>query len=241
MSYARALPTANADGTTIATPSRTGRYSEAYTLPVTGKELFFADEGSQFVAVNPTMGTGIVGHAAATTFDEAKALLVIYNGNTAASGIRVYPQSILLDVTVVGVGHTRDQFSFTLDTGNRVSSAGTALTKANLNMDSGVTSGAIVTFGAVVTTAATTSRRLLGNYVVRGANIEVVWDQFEFIFGAPGGSTGGLLTPTTVATHFTRCLPPVVIGPGQSLCVHQWAASQSTGITFEPVINYVER
>lgn len=241
MAYNRAKGTANNDGTLIATPTRTGRYNEAYVNPITNKELFAADEGSQFVAVNPTMGTGIIGHAAATTFDEAKALLVIYNGNTAASGIYVYPQSILLDVTVVGVGHTRDQFSFTLDSGNRVSSAGTALTKANVNMDSATTSGAVVTFGAVVSTAATAGRRLLGNYVVRGANIEVVWDQFEFIFGSPGGSTGGLLTPTTVAAHFTRYLPPVVIGPGESLCVHQWAASQSTGITFEPVINYIER
>lgn len=241
MAIARELPTANQSSTAVATPSRTGRYSEAYVTAITNKEMFAADEGSHYVAVNPTMGTGIIGHAAPTTFDEAKALIVIFNNNTAASGICIYPQSILLDVTVVGAGATRDQFSFTLDNGNRVSSAGTALTKANVNMNSGLTSSSVVTFGAVVSTAATAARRLLGNYVIRGANIEVVWDQFEFIFGTPGGSTGGLLTPTTVAAHFTRYMPPVVIGPQQSLCVHQWATSQSSGITFEPVIGYIER
>lgn len=237
MAVARALPTTTADGTGVATPTRTGRYGEAYATSITNKELFAADEGSQFVAVNPTMGTGIIGHAAATTFDEAKALLCIYNGSTTN---RIYLQSILLDVTVVGVGHTRDQFSFTLDTGNRISSGGTALTKANVNMDSALTSSAIVQFGATVTTAATASRRLLGNYMIKGANIEVVWDQFEFVFGGVSTSPMGI-APSTVANWFSRTCPPVVIGPGQSFCIHQWAASQSTGITFEPVVNYIER
>lgn len=239
MAINRARPTSTADATSVATPSRAGGYGEAYTNAISNKELFAADEGSHYVAVNPTPGTGIIGHAAATTFDETKALLTLYNGNS--SYVRVYLQSLLLDVTVVGVGHTRDQFTFTLDTGNLVSSGGTTLTQSNVNMDSSNTSGIVATFGAVVCSAATAARRLLGNYVVKGANIEVVWDQFEFICGAVGGSTTLATTPTTTAAHFSRHMPPIVIGPGQILKVHQWAASQSTGITFEPVINFIVR
>lgn len=239
MAINRSRPTATADGTSVATPTRADGYGGAFTSALSNKELFAADEGSHYVAVNPTPGTGIIGHAAATTFDETKALLTIYNANS--SYVRCYLQSILLDVTVVGVGHTRDQFTFTLDVGNLVSSGGTALTQSNVNADSANTSGLVVTFGAVVCAAATSSRRLLGNYVVKGANIEVVWDQFEFICGAVGGSTTVATTPTTVAAHFTRHMPPIVVGPGQILKVHQWAASQSTGITFEPVINFIAR
>lgn len=237
MAINRAAPTASVDSTAVATPTRTGRYGEAYTASITNKEMFAADEGSHYVAVNPTMGTGILGHAAPTTFDETKPFLTVYNGGSN----RIYLQSLLLTDTVVSVGGTRIQFTMTIDNTNLVSSGGTALVKANVNYDSTTTSGATITAGAVVCAAAGANRRLLGNYVIKGANIDVVWDEFEFIFGTPGGSTGGLLTPTTVATHFTRYVPPVVVGPGQIFKLHQWAASQSTGPTCEVILSYIER
>lgn len=240
MSYARARGNPNADSSTVASPTRTGRYNEAYVSPVTNKEFFAADEGSMFVAVNPTAGTGILGHPAPTTFDETKPYLNIYNGNS-AGGSNIYVQRILLVDTVVSVGDTRTQFNFTIDNINRYTSGGTALSVANTNMLSGTTSGASIFAGATVAPAAGSARRLLGNYVIKGANIDVVWDQVEFVFGSTGGSTGGLLTPTTTATHFTRYMPAIVIGPGQSFLMYQWAASQSTGPTYEVIVDYIER
>jgi hypothetical protein len=240
MSIARGLPTANADSSAVTSPTRTGRYGEAYTAPLTNKEMFFADEGSHFVAINPTAGTGILGHAAPTTFDETKANILIYNGNS-AGGPRIYLQSIKLVETVVSVGDTRVQANFSTDVGNLFSSGGTALTKNNVNADSNNASGAIITAGAVVLSAATASRRLLGNHVLRGANIDVVWDTYEFIFGAVGGSSGNMVTQTTTAAWITQHLHPIVIGPGQMFKMVLWAASESTGPTFEYLVNYVER
>ena len=240
MSYARAKGNPNADSSTIATPTRTGRYSEAYVTPVTNKEFFAADEGSMFVAVNPTAGTGILGHPAPTTFDETKPFLNIYNGNS-AGGANIYIQRILLVDTVVSVGDTRTQFNFTIDNINRYTSGGTALTVANTNMTAGNTTGASIFAGATIAPAAGSARRLLGNYVIKGANIDVVWDQIEFVFGSTGGSTGGVLTPTTTAQHFTRYMPAIVIGPGHSFLMYQWAASQSTGPTYELAVDYIER
>src|SRR5678815_3929615 len=64
MAIARNLPAAvGADGTASLTPSRAGIYGEAYVNPISGKELFAADEASYFMALNSTPGTGIIGTA----------------------------------------------------------------------------------------------------------------------------------------------------------------------------------
>ena len=141
----------------------------------------------------------------------------------------------------MSVGGTRMQFTQTLDVGNKYTSGGTALSIGNTNMGSSNNSGATITAGAVVVAAATSKRRLLGNQVIGGANIDVVWDQFEFVFGSTGGLQGGLLTPTTVAKWFTVLQPAIAIAPGTSWAVHQWQAAQSTGPTFEVLFDYIER
>ena len=95
MPYAAERPTKNADSGTVGTPDRTGSYGEAYVSLITNKELFSADEGSYFVAITPTAGTGVIGHAAPTTFDEAKPLFVLYNGGSK----NIYPQFLHLHET----------------------------------------------------------------------------------------------------------------------------------------------
>ena len=217
-------------------PTRSGRYGEAYMLPVSNKEWVAADEGSYFVAVNPTAGTGIVGPVS-TTFDEAKAALTVYNGGTN----RIYPQLLQLYVTVVGTTGTRCDFTHVIDDGNRYSSGGTALTKANVNMGSLNASGATITFGALVTTAASSTRRLLGNHQLREAAIEIVGDLYEFNYGSGHGS--GTLSGSRVATvaDFQRSLPPVVIDPGDTYVLHFWRTSITVGMTTEVNFHYIER
>ena len=85
------------DGANPAGGNRLDSYSEPYTALVTGKEFFTATEGSHFVAITPTPGTGIIGHAAPTTFDEAKPYIVVYNGHPTKS---LYPQFLHLHETV---------------------------------------------------------------------------------------------------------------------------------------------
>lgn len=239
MSVQTALPTAagTPDGTASAQLGRTDGYGGSVVESVFNRDLWSAAEASRFVAVNPTAGTGIIGHAAPTTFDETKAFLFVYNGG----GKTIYPVCVRLVDTVVSVGDTRVQFNQTLDQGNRFSSGGTALTVSNTNIGSSVGSGATITAGAVVLTAATSRRRLLGNQVIKGANIDVVWDQVEFVFGTTGGSQGGMLTPTTVAQWYSVPVPPVAIPPGYCWALYQWAASQSTGPTYEVIFDYIER
>jgi len=237
MSVNVALPSITAEGGASAQAGRTDQYLDSIVVSALNRDVWSATEGSRYVAVNPTPGTGILGHAAPTTFDETKPYLLIYNGGSKT----ICPVTIRLTDTVVSVGGTRIQFTQVLDQGNRYSSGGTALVSANTNMGSSNGAGATITAGAVLATAASSNRRLLGNSLVKGANIDVVWDQIELVFGTTGGSTGGMLTPTTVAQWYSVPCAPVAIPPGYMWALYQWAASQSTGPTYEVVVDYIAR
>lgn len=238
MPYQATLPTKNADGSAIATPTRTGAYNEAYVTPITNKEFFSADEGSYFTAITPTSGTGIIGHAAPTTFDETKPYLCLYNSSLTKN---LYPQFISFNETVASVGGTVVRFVPAIDNGNRYSSAGTALTVTNNNgLSTNATAITTAYVGAVVATAATVARRQYGDIVFRGTTIDIIGDHYTIVFGAPS-SNGGASSKVATLIDSSRVAPPIVVGPGQSFLLHQWAASQSTGPTFQVVMGWIER
>lgn len=194
----------------------------------------YADAGVFHVAVTPTPGTGIIGHAAPTTFDETKPYITIYNGDATK---RIVPVFLQLHVTVASVGGARVQFTVCTDEGNRRSSGGTALTVNNCNSASG-SSQAVAYVGAITASAATGSRRILGNYVFRGT-IDIIEDVYELNFGGLGS---GSATGSRVATVMdaSRTVAPVCLDPGDTLLIHQWAASQSTGPTCEVIFGFIE-
>lgn len=218
-------------------PSRAGRYGDGYVMPVTGaKDWVAADEGSYFMAISPTPGTGVIGHAAPTTFDETKPYLLIYNG----SQFRLYPQFLRLHTTVVSVAAVRVQYTVVVDGTNRYSSAGTAMTINNTNMDSNVSSSGVLAYqGAVVASAASATRRVLDHIVFRGT-IDVVEDVYTITFGA-GDGLGNASSRVATVVDSSRSTAPVVIGPGHSLLIHQWSGSQSTGPTMQAALGFILR
>lgn len=236
MSVQTLLPSGPAtDGTPNGSARQDGYLGQSVT-PITGKDLGPAFEGSYYVAVSPTPGTGIIGHAAPTTFDETKPYLLVYNGSTS---LRLYPQFLRLHDTVVSVGDSRVQFTVTRDVGNLYASGGTAATISNTNSEAtNAASGIVITQGAVVAAAATGARALLGNYCLRGT-IDVVEDTYTLVFGGTDGFVAGSRAATVM--DLAQSLPPVSIGPGKCLKIHQWAGSQSTGPTFEMVFGFVLR
>ena len=224
------------DGALGTVPSRADSYGQLVVTPVTNKEYFSAVEGSHFVAITPTPGTGIIGHAAPTTFDETKPYLILYNAHPTKNLI---PQFLHLHETVASTGVTRVQFTVCTDVGVRRTSAGTAMTLSNTNTNGvadGTTQGWI---GAVVASAATASRKILGNVVFRGT-IDIVEDDYQIVFGAPDGVGNSSSRVATVA-EVSRVMPPVVVGPGSSLLLHQWSGSQSAAPTFEAIFSYLLR
>jgi hypothetical protein len=236
MAIQDALPSSGTpDGGLSTVPSRANKYSELFTLTVSNKEFGACAEGSYFNCVTPTPGTGIIGTASIAAITDVSPTMVIYNANPTKT---LYPQYLNLHETVVSTSGARVQFTFYTDTINRYTSGGTLLTISNVNSASQVVSGAVIAVGAIVSPA-TTTKRLIDHVVFRGS-IDVVEDQYEFIFGSAGS---GLMTANRAATvgDFSKTLPPVGIAPLNSLVMHQWAGSQVNAPTYEYRLGFILR
>ena len=205
-----------------------------------GRDTQLADQGQYFVGITPTPGTGIITGASVQAFTETTPYLVMYNSSSTVS---IYPMFLRTHLTVVGAtASIAENWTFTLDTGNRLTSGGTALTVANTNMNSAILTAAIVTVGAITATAATAARRIISNCVGKDTVIEVVHDTIAFNFG--GGyqaAAHSTASNTTTPSYATFNLGPVVIGPNQSLVIVRWAASQTTGSTNEFEFGWSEK
>lgn len=242
MAVSRSLSTRNADSSSVQLPSRAGAYLEAYTLPLGGsKQHLYADEGSYFTTYNVTDGTGIAGHAAPVQADlSTKPLLHIFNGSTTKS---ICLDFVRLRLTAIGAGATTTDFTVWADQNGASSktSGGTVATAVNCRSDQPNTTGAVVTFGAVVAAVGTGEKRL-DHQRVRSV-VAVVEDQYVFNFGSGsyGPATGGItMAGTAVIAAYVHC-PPVVILPGGNFKLVQWGASQSGAHSFEYTVGWFER
>jgi hypothetical protein len=235
MAIQRALPSPTLDSAAVATPTRTGTYLEAYVLPISSKEMFTADEGSYNMALTPTPGTGVIGTASIAAITDVSPTAVFYNSSTTK---RIYPQFLNLHETVVSTSGSRVQFTFYLDNVNRWTSGGTLLTNGNCNSGSSADTALVAHVGGITAPAA--NAKVLIDHVVFRGTIDVVEDQFEFVFAGVGGGTGSGSRVATVQ-DFSRTLPPVCIMPGHSMVMHQWAASQANAPTYEYRFGYIAR
>lgn len=209
------------------------RFGEAIVSPLGAKLYGYADEGSYIVATNPTMGTGIAGIAASTSFDATEHLMLIRNTHATK---RFYLDFIDLVVTAAGAAGTTTGFTMTGDKGTtRYTSGGSSITPTNPNMDgSNPGSDLTIKFGALVTTAASADVRPLGDFLVRTV-IKVVGDSYRFTFGdsnACWGLAGASLDGTTSAKVTIPC-PPVVLGENDQFLLSDWAASQSGASSYQ--------
>lgn len=221
----------NADSTAVATPSRTGSFGEAYSIPMGLGRVSVADEGSYWTGVNPTLGTAIVGHVAPAIADtNTKSILHIFNGGTAD----VYMDYIWLKQTVVNASSTASDYLAWIDnkgvTGK--TSGGTVITEANCRSNSTVATGCVSTFGAVITAPSASAVKVFQR-TVRPV-ISVAEDQYIFDFGGnihlPSAQA---ITGTSVAAVIVSA-PPIVIGPGGNFYFVQTGPSgATTASTFE--------
>lgn len=212
--------------------------TNAIVSDITARDTQAADSGNYFTALTPTPGTGIIGHAAPTTFDQTKAYFLLYNPGPNT----VYPMYLRLHTTVVSAGDSTGPIFWTqvMDTGNRFSSGGTALTPNNCSYGSTNKSKAVITVGAVVCTANSAASATIAHKTFRPGTVDVVHDQFIFVWGAPVLAAPQLL-PTTTASTYAESFAPLAIPAGNSFLIHEWAAAQSTGPTLEVEFGYIEK
>lgn len=234
----RALPAAVTDNTVA--PARGGRYGEGYTLPIGNGLYGLAEEGTLFVATNPTIGTGISA-SIQTSYAATNGLLNIRN-NAGAGGVRIYPLWLRLICTTVPASATSAQIAVAIDSSIRYSSGGTQITALNnANMDSARTSSAVLWFGALTLNAASGNQRIVGRSMLASV-IPVALDEYIIFFGPYGGDFGTL--GGTTATRRTLSSVPIVLGPNanHNMSLHAWyPANATTAAQFEFEFCWIER
>lgn len=213
---------------------------DAVAMPLGKARCTLAEEGSYFLATNPTIGTGVAGIAATGAFADAESFFCLRNDNSVASGKYIVLDRLTLTTTAAGASGTTTQFASKIDEGDRYTSGGAAVTPVNPNRASSVASGATLYSGALVTTAATSAARLLDSGTLRTV-ITVVGDKYVFDFGGDTALPSAQATAGVAQLHMLVNHSPVVLGPGDSWVFSMFAASQSGASSFEFALGWWER
>ncbi len=245
------LPSPRVDSELIAVPARLNRYGEFMQTNQMPARHALADEGSYFLATNPTPGTAL--QYATTTAYSATAAVAIYmfNGNSVTSRKRIHLDywKLILNNTAP-TATTSLHLAVVAQNGTRTPSAGSpvSITPVNVNMGSSRTSGATVqafTGGSAVTVpAADTSARLVGRGSIP-TSLGVTGDVYKFNFGHDAHNAGeGSLTAVraTAAARKVDDMPPVTLDPQQSLVfILWWLTAATAGPYFEWELGWWER
>jgi len=211
-----------------------------------------ADEGPYFICKNATPGTGVAGHAAPTTFDQAKPYIVMYNG-AAPGGDNAYIDYLKLRVTAAGTGGTRVHFNVVTELGNRYSANGAdysakagqaaGYTTPNPLLNPATVFSIIRIGGTCAATAAGATARTLVNEVLRPV-ISVADDLYIVKFGAvgePSMALNSIANGGTAIAQVNLHAPPVIVPPGYSVLFHIWQPSQSAASSYEFELAWWER
>lgn len=226
--------------------ARGNRYGELFSIPMGRWRYAASDEGTYFIAHNATndAATTLAGHTAPVLADAdatmTKPFIHLANADAATSKTRVYLDFIEIEVITAGTAGTADSWADALDTGNtRITSAGTALTKVNPNMQSTATSVLSPTGGAIVVGAESASSRNLGFGQFR-PSIAVAGDKYMFVFGAEPESAGIAGATATINRHVI-CRPPVILGPTDVYMLALYSPSQSAAGVYKVRMGWLER
>jgi len=212
-----------------------------------------ADEGSFFIAQNPTIGTGIAmttsvvrddpGGGTAATNSNTRPTMLITNQNSTSDGSqkRIYLRYLKMsNITQAPTSATTGlHYSFRGDANpNRYTSGGTLITPVNINMDSSQTSKAQVYFGAITAAAISVNSRLFSAGVI-AYGLQIIGDQWIFTFGSFSMPTNVL--GATGLKQVTVPCGPIVLGPGHSVSLDLWETNLAAAPQFEFELGYVER
>lgn len=224
----RGTPSGATDGQSR--PLRITRNGELMTREVTRRVK--AEEGNYYT-IGTTPATGIAGHAAPTTLDDTKPYVWLMNDFTVAEGKRIHLDYLKTWVTAAGTAGTALRYGIKTDTGTaRRTSAGTAMTKTNVNMQSTNTLSATAYQGAVVAAAASSSVRIVTHGLIRTV-INVVGDEYLFVFGGEPQVAAGIPTEGTLQQKSIHACPGIILGPTDQFLFHFFSPSQSAASSHE--------
>jgi hypothetical protein len=200
-----------------------------------------ADDG-YFVTNNPTLDTGLATLAAPVNGADIEPFIILKNNDVVVDkgGKLIYPDYIRLTCTAAGTAGASLRISAKIDNVARYTSGSTLTpTPKNANMNSGVTTIALVYAGPLVAAAAGSAQRMLGEVLARMA-IPVVGDEFVLKFGA-GAPQPSIAKNGTAPTIYVINFPPVILGGGDSLLIHLWLPSQSAASSYLVEVGHWEK
>jgi hypothetical protein len=246
---ARAVPSPQSDQKAPVTNVRGGRYGEQYVLPLIPTKHLLADEGSYFIATNPTPGTALAYNVQAA-FSDTVPLFYVQNNDSKANpfGKRLYLDYIKLICTTAPASGTGARFAIKTDPAIRTISTNntTAITPTSPNSDVATQSVCSLNVQSNATasalSASSTSARLVANASVGG--IPVVGDELVLVCGPvdPGAYPGLTAAQAVCAGRKVSCLPPIILGPNSALTLYAWfPGNAATGLSYEFEVGWWER
>lgn len=248
----RNLPQAKTDNV-AGDPVRVTRYDEQYSYSVFPTRHVLADEGSFFVAGNPTPGTGIA-MTISTAFSDTVAMFAIKNldnpANPAAKRIYLDYLRLMLFGTPP-TAQVSQQFAIkrskATDREPTTAANKTVLTPVNIAGAAGRTSiGRYLSYSAAA--AMTVPASSPSDEVVARCSIPtgigIAGDEYVIKFGADAGeSVQGLTAAKAVVPgRYVTHAAPLIVEPGEWLVIHRWCLTEATnGPTFEFELGVSER
>lgn len=201
----------------------------------------FALENTYWVAtVNPTIGTPIALGTATATWYVGTAPSILIRNAAAASGKDIIISAIELSMVATGTGMTDMWVEVHIDTTNRYTSGGSAITGKTLYSQSATT--AFTAFNAstaIVATADTATYTRLFRRKIRTA-IPVAGDVYKLVFDGQYDS-GSYALNSSVASIYNIQAPVCIIPPVGTMLVYIFGTGMTVAPTYEGVIEFTER
>lgn len=222
-----------------------------YVQSLVPTKQVLCDEGSYFVTTNPTPSTPIAygSGGTQTSFSDTVPFLQVINtgnpGDPAAPVVFVDYLKLLQIGGTAPASTTSVNVVARLDNGFRASTAGTPTTNtpvnANMNLATPAPVARVVTYSGAVATipALSAAGRQVGRALIKGGPT-LLLDEYTIAHGMNDSPAGqGYLT--TVSAYTSR-MPPIGIGPGQSLTYHLFMAAAATNpFSYEFELGHWER
>lgn len=200
------------------------------------------DEGTFFLATNPTPGTGIATTTSITTEDQLHPVMLIQNTWTPGdpNAKNIYPINLEMIWTAAPTSATFWQYSLRLDTSNpnKYTSGGSVIVPVNANGQVNTGSRAAIYFGAIVGLTQASSGRLV-DIGMAHQTIPTVRDTTRLQFGVP--HINAVNNATGVNVNRSVSVPPLVIAPGQWMALQMWGTANAAAPAWEFILQYVER
>jgi hypothetical protein len=224
------------------TPIRLNRFGEIVNVGLPKTKHFLSDEGSYFIATNPTPGTAIA-HVVLAAFDDTKPYILLRNQDSSTDPLakRIYLDYIKLLTTIVPASSVEWSYVATIDYSQwaaRYTSGGSAIVPVNANGDISRSPVGYLQMGAI-TAVAGVGRRIVSRGRFRGV-VPTIYDEYILSFGSCEGGSGQI--GAAGSARVVCQAPPIVIGPGQNFALNLFGISNAaTAATYEFEIGWWER